>query len=84
FPTEDSNTYFISPSNGRPYNKKEPKESSLKDTGISDKSFENLDYIQNKFYFKSGTNKSVTSMTLNEGDHLSEEQYFEKQQLAEI
>ncbi|KAB7495612.1 hypothetical protein Anas_11338, partial [Armadillidium nasatum] len=30
------------------YNRKEPKESSLKGTGISDKSFENLDYIQNK------------------------------------
>ncbi|RXG66039.1 hypothetical protein Avbf_10352 [Armadillidium vulgare] len=47
------------------YNRKEPKESSLKGTGISEKSFENLDYIQNK----------ILKVTI-----LSEEQYFEKQQ----
>ncbi|RXG61455.1 hypothetical protein Avbf_09336 [Armadillidium vulgare] len=47
FPTEDSNTYFISRQTDG-IQQKRTMESSLKGTGISEKSFENLDYIQNK------------------------------------
>ncbi|RXG58931.1 hypothetical protein Avbf_18173, partial [Armadillidium vulgare] len=53
----------------------------MKGTGISEKSFENLVYIQNKILKAKLKNLlKYHIITLNEGDHLSEEEYFEKQQ----
>ncbi|RXG54190.1 hypothetical protein Avbf_14309 [Armadillidium vulgare] len=44
------------------YNRKEPKENSLRGTGMSVESFANLDYIQNKI-LKARTKKSVIKVS---------------------
>ncbi|KAB7502265.1 hypothetical protein Anas_12542 [Armadillidium nasatum] len=78
FPTEDSHTYFIPPQTDGIQQKRAKGKFIERYRNVSRK-FRQLG-LYSKQNFKSRTEKSVKSIILNEGDHLSEEDYFEKQQ----